>query len=120
MTPDPQPSVSSSQLLEKIALYKVQGRFNALRFFKPYPYQLKFIAESLENAQVALIAGDRVGKSFGGGRIGAMHLTGDYPQWWKGRRFPGPIKMWACGVTNDKVREVSQTQLCGDAEDPLQ
>lgn len=41
------------------------------------------------------------------------HLTGNYPEWWKGRRFDGPINAWACGKDNNTTRDVLQANLLG-------
>jgi hypothetical protein len=43
----------------------------------------------------------------------AMHATGIYPSWWKGRRFEEPIIGWVCGQTNEQVRDVAQRVLVG-------
>ena len=38
------------------------------------------------------MAANRVGKSYVGAMEMAIHLTGEYPKWWKGKRFKEPIK----------------------------
>jgi phage terminase large subunit-like protein len=43
----------------------------------------------------------------------ACHLTGDYPDWWPGRRFDHPVDAWAAGVSSTVVRDVQQAKLCG-------
>ena len=35
-----------------------------------------------------------------------LHLTGNYPTWWTGRRFDRPIQAWAAGDTGKTVREI--------------
>jgi phage terminase large subunit-like protein len=59
-------------------------------------------------------AGNRVGKSLAGCYEDSAHLTGEYPAWWEGKRFSGPIKLWACAETAKKVREVLQSRLFGE------
>ncbi len=44
----------------------------------------------------------------------AVHMTGLYPDWWQGRRFPASIKGWAAGDTSKTVREIIQPKLVGD------
>src|SRR6476661_9976076 len=44
-----------------------------------------------------------------------MHATGRYPDWWRGRRFDQPIVAWACGETNEVVRDTIQRILVGRA-----
>lgn len=53
--------------------------------------------------------------SFGmGGYEVALHLTGEYPAWWNGRRFERPVQAWAAGKTNETTRDIVQQILCGD------
>ena len=46
----------------------------------------------------------------------AMHLTGLYPAWWKGRRFTKPVRAWAAGKTQETTRDVPQKMLLGQAK----
>ena len=39
--------------------------------------------------------------------------TGDYPHWWHGKRWDGPINCWAAGDTNETVRNIIQETLLG-------
>lgn len=41
------------------------------------------------------------------------HLTGLYPSWWLGKRFPKAPRAWICGETALLVRDVQQKKLCG-------
>ena len=59
------------------------------------------------------MAGNRVGKTLCGAAELAMHLTGQYPDWWTGKRFDKPIRAWAAGVTNESARDVVQEKLIG-------
>lgn len=61
-----------------------------------------------------MLAANRVGKTEGvGGYELALHLTGQYPEWWKGRRFTRPVRCWAAGDTGKTVREILQHKLLG-------
>lgn len=54
------------------------------------------------------------GKTEGmGGYETAVHLTGEYPDWWPGRRFSNPVSWWAAGKTNETTRDIVQTKLMG-------
>lgn len=44
----------------------------------------------------------------------AIHLTGRYPDWWKGHRFLKPIAALAGGMTNESVRDIGQKEMFGD------
>jgi len=51
-----------------------------------------------------------------GGYELVLHLTGQYPDWWEGRRFTNPIKAWAAGDTNKTVRDILQAKIVGPSE----
>lgn len=89
-----------------------------LSYYKPYGFQLKFHEACASCQQVLLMAANRVGKTYCGAAEMAYHLTGLYPEGWKGRRFKKPIKAWAAGTTNDKTRDILQAALLGDPKDP--
>ncbi len=62
----------------------------------------------------AMISGNRVGKTEGvGGYELTLHLTGQYPDWWEGKRFDRGIKAWAAGDTSQTVRDIIQYKLLG-------
>ena len=62
------------------------------------------------------MAGNQLGKTRAGGAEWAMHLTGRYPDWWQGRVFDGPTRMWAAGVTGESTRDNPQRVLIGPPE----
>ena len=43
----------------------------------------------------------------------ALHLTGNYPAWWQGRRFDRKTKGWAAGDTRQTVRDILVEKLLG-------
>jgi phage terminase large subunit-like protein len=59
------------------------------------------------------MAGNQLGKTLAGGAEWAMHLTGRYPDWWRGRVFQAPVKLWAAGVTGESTRDNPQRILVG-------
>lgn len=61
------------------------------------------------------IAANRVGKTLGlGGYELALHLIGEYPEWWPGYQFTRAIKAWASGTTRKATREILQAKLLGE------
>ena len=40
-------------------------------------------------------------------------MTGQYPDWWVGRRFKNAVKVWAAGDTSKSVREIIQEKMLG-------
>lgn len=79
-----------------------------------YPKHLQFFAAGNDHRERLFLAGNRVGKTWGVGAYElSLHLTGLYPDWWKGKRFSGPINAWAAGDTSKTVLEVVQRSLLG-------
>src|SRR5262249_756320 len=60
-----------------------------------------------------LMAGNQLGKTLAGGFEVAMHATGRYPDWWRGKRFERPTLGGAGGVTGGVVRGPGQKVLVG-------
>ena len=100
--------------LEKLDEYR---RYHAAEFWHPYPKQMAFFEAGSTKPERLLMAGNRLGKTMAGAFETACHLTGQYPDWWPGRRWNRPVKAWASGVSTTLVRDVSQNQLCGPPED---
>ena len=59
------------------------------------------------------MAGNQLGKTIAGGAEWAIHLTGRYPDWWEGKVFDKPVRMWAAGVTGESTRDNPQRVLVG-------
>lgn len=79
-----------------------------------YPKHIEFFAAGATFRERLMMAANRVGKTEGvGGYETTLHLTGQYPAWWVGRRFSHPIKAWAAGDTSKTVREILQDKLLG-------
>lgn len=93
-------------------------RENRLKHYVPYPYQREFHKKGATHSQRLLMAANRTGKTLGGGGEMAFHLTGEYPDWWEGRRFDHPVKTWAASDTNETTRDIVQFKLFGDPHDP--
>lgn len=72
-----------------------------------------FAAGALHRERL-MLAANRVGKTEGVGAYETtLHLTGQYPTWWEGRRFHKPINSWAAGDTSKTVRDILQAKLLG-------
>lgn len=79
-----------------------------------YPKHMEFFAAGKTHPLRLFSAGNRVGKSSAGGVEDTYHGTGRYPDWWPGRVFRAPVKMWVCGTTDEKVKESLQETLLGN------
>lgn len=78
-----------------------------------YRKHLEFFAGGLEHKERAFIAGNRCGKTTAGCYEDTLHLTGEYPEWWEGRRFACPTDGWCAGDKNLTVRDILQRELLG-------
>lgn len=87
---------------------------NRIMLFTPYAKQSEFFALGATKRQRMFNAGNRLGKSDSGAVETVFHATGEYPDWWVGRRFTRPVKIWACGMSADATMKISQGKLCGD------
>ena len=84
--------------------------------YAPYAKQLAFHAAGLTHRERLLMAANQVGKTIAGGAEVAFHVTGQYPDWWPGRRFNRPTKWWCASVTSDATRDNVQAKLIGPPE----
>lgn len=111
----------TAELSKLLAERDKRKRERLLEFYNPDPSAVYRVTPKLmefhrlgkDNAEVALIAANRSGKTLAASAELAMHLTGLYPDWWPGRRFDCPIRAWSCGVTGLVVRDTNQKYLCG-------
>ncbi len=79
-----------------------------------YPKHYLFFEAGKTYRERCMMAANRVGKTEGcTGYELALHLTGDYPDWWPGRRFDRPIRAWAAGTTAETTRDILQRKLVG-------
>jgi len=82
-----------------------------------YPKHMKFFEAGAEFSERAMIAANRIGKTEGVGCYElSVHLTGEYPGWWIGKRFDHPIMSWGCGTTATTARDIVQLKLLGPKE----
>lgn len=86
---------------------------NRLKHYAPYPKQLEFHEMGATKRERLFMAANQSGKTVAGSAEGAIHLTGRYPDWWKGRRFNRPIAAYAGSVTRETTRDGLQRLLLG-------
>ncbi len=111
-------AAEEKELEDLLAEEELENRFNRVDSYDPYPYQLKFHESGSEANQRLLMAANRIGKSYCGSMELSYHLTGIYPEWWKGREYDRPIVAWAGGVSNETTRDIVQFELLGSPDDP--
>lgn len=92
---------------------ETRRKTNRLKAYRPYSKQREFHDAGAEHSERMFMAGNRLGKTWAGSNEWAIHLTGLYPDWWKGKRFNRPVTFWASGVTGISTRDTVQTLLVG-------
>lgn len=118
--------MTRSQLIEAIQIaerLREIEKTNAIRKYFPdsgslrrelYPKHTSFFELGATKRERLFMAGNRTGKSLAGAYEVACHLTGNYPAWWKGRKFKNAPRIWAAGDTSKTVRDIVQRVLLGD------
>lgn len=79
-----------------------------------YSRHLAFFQAGALHKERCFMAGNRVGKTIAGTYEDTLHLTGQYPDWWEGRRFACPTDAWVAGETNSTTRDILQKELLGE------
>jgi phage terminase large subunit-like protein len=108
--------VASEELVRRYQAAKAaveRRRFHAKDFFEPYRKQQDFLDAGAKYNERLISAGNQLGKTTVGAFEAACHLTGEYPSWWRGRRFQEPVNAWAASINAEKTRDGVQAQLCG-------
>lgn len=93
---------------------------NKLASYRPYAKQMEFHAAGGWARERLLMAANQVGKTWAGAFESAMHLTGEYPDGWTGRRWDRPVRMWAGSKTGEVTRDGPQRYLVGEPKDRTQ
>jgi phage terminase large subunit-like protein len=93
-----------------------------LEYYKPYEKQIAFHNAvgrgSQEPAhQKMLMAANQFGKTLCGAMEVAIHATGLYPDWWKGKRYRSAVEILVGSNTNETARDICQKELLGDPTD---
>jgi len=101
-------------ILETLEAATDLKKFRGFQFFQPYVLQAKFTELGATYKERLLMAANRVGKTMIGAYETACHLTGEYPDWWLGRRWDRPTRGWIAGVTSIATRDIQQKLLCGE------
>ena len=78
-----------------------------------YEWQREYHSAGRMHQERMLIAANRVGKTMTAAAEVAIHTTGRYPPWWKGRVFNGPTTWWTGAESSEQSRDVVQAALLG-------
>ena len=78
----------TNQVLERLS--RDGGHRLRPKRYRPYPKQFDFHDAGATHRERLFLAGNQLGKTLAGAFEEAAHATGDYPIWWRGRRFAAP------------------------------
>ena len=80
---------------------------------KLYDWQREFIGNTAAYSQTCLIAANRIGKTYTGTYMDAIHALGDYPDDWEGHYFNHAPLVWCLGYSGEKTRDLLQEPIVG-------
>ena len=111
-------SSSREEKIELIALLEEKARRDdkyryRKMFGRLYDWQKGFIKDTKDYSAVCLCAANRIGKTFTGTYVDAIHLLGDYPDDWTGHKFEKPPLVWCLGFSGEKTRDLLQKEIFG-------
>lgn len=92
------------------ALFPAEGPYQRAH----YPKHVAFMNAGKSFQERAFVAANRTGKTMTGAYELSCHLTGQYPDWWEGRKFLNAVDAWAAGISNQSTKEIQQFELLGD------
>ena len=105
-----------AELYELLRLKDTRTKRSRLDAYRPYAKQREFHQAGADHRERLFMAGNQLGKTWAGAFEVAMHLTGRYPDWWTGKRFPYAIRAMAGSESAELTRKGIQRLLIGPAE----
>lgn len=106
------------ELLRLTERLKYVTETNKLQDYRPYPKQKLFHDLGATVRERLFMASNQTGKTWAGASETAFHLTGRYPDWWKGRRFNHPTRGIAGSESGELTKRGVQRLLLGNPETP--
>ncbi len=106
------PSNLRNQLQDLVIGIADDMQYNQLKYFRPFEHQRDFFKTGSADRR-GILAANRVGKTTSTCYETAMHLTGQYPEWWDGHRFDQAITCMVAGEGWSQVALVLQNELLG-------
>lgn len=103
----------------KLALLRVAQELkrrqerNKLALYSPYDRQKQFHNAGRLYRERLFRAGNQLGKTWSSAYECAYHLTGQYPDWWEGKRWSRGVTGWALGQSMQSTRDTMQRLIMG-------
>lgn len=104
------------QVYELMRLKDIRAKRNRLATYLPYAKQEAFHEAGSSFRERLFMAGNQLGKTWAGAFEVAMHATGRYPDWWKGKRFPYATRSMVGSESAELTRKGVQRLLLGPPE----
>jgi phage terminase large subunit-like protein len=104
------------QVYELMRIRDIRAKRNRLAVYAPYAKQVDFHNAGSSFRERLFMAGNQLGKTWAGAFETAMHLTGRYPDWWNGTRFPYAIRSMVGSESAELTRKGVQRLLLGPPE----
>lgn len=82
-----------------------------------YPKHKLFFESGKDYKLRLFMAANRVGKTLAASYELTCHLTGNYPKFWRGKRFDGCTQWWVAGVDSKLILSTLQPMLLGPVGD---
>jgi phage terminase large subunit-like protein len=116
---DPQTQALLQAIAHREKYAKIQTLFSDKGKTRRFLYKKHLIhfKAGKKYRQRLFMCGNRVGKTTAAGVELVYHLTGEYPQWWEGRRYRLPQDWWVCGEYSHTIRSSLQPLLIGPVGD---
>lgn len=81
--------------------------------YEPYPKQKLFHNRGKTYRERLFRAGNQLGKTWASAHEIAIHLTGQYPDWWRGKRWDRAVTGWALSESMQVTRDTLQRLVLG-------
>lgn len=110
------------EIAEAVRQLSEKKKYNFIDFLFPdegplrrelYPKHIAFMNAGADYGERAFIAANRVGKTLTGLVEMVYHCTGEYPHWFKGKRFNRPVYCWIGGDRGETIKNSIQRDLVG-------
>jgi phage terminase large subunit-like protein len=106
-------NLNDKQLEALLDQLQYEAKREGCRLYKPYPKQMEFHNATATYRETCFAAGNQIGKTWAAANGLAIWLTGEYPDWWEGRKWDRPVHAWAIGITSESTRDTLQRLLMG-------
>lgn len=97
-------------------LWKIMRDTQGWEMWSNKPWQFEFHQMGKTCQERAIVAANRPGKTLCAAAEVSFHMTGEYPDWWQGKRFENPVLVWTASPTNETSREIVQKVLLGGTD----